>query len=38
MPSLEQSKVLLSKTKILLHYVFDFGWKKGRAIFLNVVV
>ena len=34
--SLERSKVLLIKTKLLLHYVWDFWGKEERAAFVNV--
>ena len=33
--SLERSKVLLIKTKLLLHYVWDFWGKEERAAFVN---
>ena len=37
MSCLETSKVLLIKTKLLLHYVWDFVGKEERAVFVNVV-
>ena len=37
MTHLERSKVLLTKTKFLLHHVSDFWGKEGRAVFVNVL-